>query len=136
MHVSHILRKLGAPNRREAAAIAHRLSPPRVLTAITARGQRPEPSQQSQGDPSERHGQWIGRALTKPFASARGSLAALGNATSPSPKTFPVPTGAGPHIMACLHNLAIGVLSRRAVNLAAALRYHARDPARPVTTLG
>jgi DNA-binding CsgD family transcriptional regulator/tetratricopeptide (TPR) repeat protein len=29
VHVSHILRKLGAPNRLEAAAIAHRLSPPR-----------------------------------------------------------------------------------------------------------
>jgi DNA-binding CsgD family transcriptional regulator/tetratricopeptide (TPR) repeat protein len=28
VHVSHILRKLGAPNRREAAAIAHRLAPP------------------------------------------------------------------------------------------------------------
>ena len=28
VHVSHILRKLAAPNRREAAAIAHRLSPP------------------------------------------------------------------------------------------------------------
>src|SRR6266540_562294 len=28
VHVSNILRKLGAPNRREAAAIAHRLSPP------------------------------------------------------------------------------------------------------------
>jgi DNA-binding CsgD family transcriptional regulator/tetratricopeptide (TPR) repeat protein len=27
-HVSHILRKLDAPNRREAAAIAHRLAPP------------------------------------------------------------------------------------------------------------
>ena len=26
VHVSHILRKLGAPNRREAAAIAHRLA--------------------------------------------------------------------------------------------------------------
>jgi DNA-binding NarL/FixJ family response regulator len=30
VHVSHILRKLGAPNRLEAAAIAHRLSPPRA----------------------------------------------------------------------------------------------------------
>jgi DNA-binding CsgD family transcriptional regulator/tetratricopeptide (TPR) repeat protein len=30
VHVSHILRKLGAPNRIEAAAIAHRLSPPRA----------------------------------------------------------------------------------------------------------
>jgi DNA-binding CsgD family transcriptional regulator/tetratricopeptide (TPR) repeat protein len=28
VHVSHILRKLGAPNRQEAAAIAHRLAPP------------------------------------------------------------------------------------------------------------
>jgi DNA-binding CsgD family transcriptional regulator len=28
VHVSHILSKLGAPNRREAAAIAHRLIPP------------------------------------------------------------------------------------------------------------
>ena len=30
VHVSHILRKLDAPNRTEAAAIAHRLSPPRA----------------------------------------------------------------------------------------------------------
>jgi DNA-binding CsgD family transcriptional regulator/tetratricopeptide (TPR) repeat protein len=30
VHVSHILRKLGAPNRLAAAAIAHRLSPPHV----------------------------------------------------------------------------------------------------------
>ena len=29
VHVSHILRKLDAPNRLEAAAIAHRLAPPR-----------------------------------------------------------------------------------------------------------
>jgi len=28
VHVSHILRKLDAPNRLEAAAIAHRLAPP------------------------------------------------------------------------------------------------------------
>jgi DNA-binding NarL/FixJ family response regulator len=28
VHVSHILRKLNAPNRVEAAAIAHRLFPP------------------------------------------------------------------------------------------------------------
>ena len=28
VHVSHILRKLGAPNRLEAAAIVHRLAPP------------------------------------------------------------------------------------------------------------
>ena len=30
VHVSHILHKLGAPNRLEAAAVAHRLSAPRV----------------------------------------------------------------------------------------------------------
>jgi hypothetical protein len=39
--------------------------------------------------------------------------------------------------MACLRNLAIGVLCRAGpVNLAAALRHHARDPGRPLTTLG
>ena len=48
-----------------------------------------------------------------------------------------VRTGAGPHVMACLRNLAIGVLCRAGpVNLAAALRHHARDPARPLATLG
>jgi predicted transposase YbfD/YdcC len=48
-----------------------------------------------------------------------------------------VRTGAGPHVMACLRNLAIGVLGRAGpVNLAAALRHHTRDPARPLTTLG
>ena len=48
-----------------------------------------------------------------------------------------VRTGSGPHVMACLCNLVIGVLSRAGpVNLAAALRHHARDPARPLTTLG
>jgi hypothetical protein len=46
-------------------------------------------------------------------------------------------TGTGPNVMTCLRNLAIGVLSRAGpVNLAAALRHHARDPARPLTTLG
>jgi predicted transposase YbfD/YdcC len=48
-----------------------------------------------------------------------------------------VRTGAGPHVMATLRNLAIGVLSRTGpVNLAAALRRHARDPHRPLATLG
>jgi Transposase DDE domain len=46
-------------------------------------------------------------------------------------------TGAGPHAMAVLRNLAIAVLSRAGpVNLAAALRRHARDPRRPLVTLG
>jgi len=45
--------------------------------------------------------------------------------------------GASPHVMACLRNLVIGALSRAGpVNLAAALRHHARDPARSLTTLG
>ena len=40
-----------------------------------------------------------------------------------------VRTGAAPHAMAVLRNLVIGVLSRAGpVNLAAALRRHARDP--------
>jgi hypothetical protein len=48
-----------------------------------------------------------------------------------------VRTGAGPHVMAALRNLVIGMLSRAGpVNLAAALRHHARDPARPLATLG
>src|SRR6266545_940700 len=48
-----------------------------------------------------------------------------------------VRSGTGPHVMACLRNLAIGALCRGGpVNLAAALRHHARDPARPLATLG
>jgi predicted transposase YbfD/YdcC len=48
-----------------------------------------------------------------------------------------VRTGTAPQVMACLRNLAIGALSRAGpVNLAAALRRHARDPARPLATLG
>ena len=46
-------------------------------------------------------------------------------------------TGTAPQVMASLRNLAIGALSRAGpVNLAAALRRHARDPHRPLTTLG
>jgi predicted transposase YbfD/YdcC len=46
-------------------------------------------------------------------------------------------TGTGPQVMACLRNLVIGVLGRAGpVNLAAALRHHARDPRRPLATLG
>jgi hypothetical protein len=48
-----------------------------------------------------------------------------------------VRTGTGPSVLACLRNLAIGVLCRAGpVNLAATLRHHARDPARPLATLG
>jgi predicted transposase YbfD/YdcC len=48
-----------------------------------------------------------------------------------------VRSGTGPQVMACLRNLVIGVLSRAGpVNLAAALRHHARDPIRPLATLG
>ena len=48
-----------------------------------------------------------------------------------------VRVGTGPQVMACLRNLAVGVLSRGGpVNLAAALRYHGRDPRRPLATLG
>ena len=46
-------------------------------------------------------------------------------------------TGTAPQVMSSLRSLAIGVLSRAGtVNLAAALRRHARNPARPLATLG
>ena len=48
-----------------------------------------------------------------------------------------VRTGAAPHVMAVLRNLVIGALSQAGpVNVAAALRRHARDPYRPLATLG
>jgi predicted transposase YbfD/YdcC len=48
-----------------------------------------------------------------------------------------VRSGTGPQVMACLRNLVIGVLSRAGpVSLAATLRHHARDPRRPLATLG
>jgi hypothetical protein len=48
-----------------------------------------------------------------------------------------VRTGTGPSVMAALRDLVIGMLSRAGpVNVAAALRRHARDPRRPLATLG
>jgi predicted transposase YbfD/YdcC len=47
-----------------------------------------------------------------------------------------VRTGTAPQVMACLRNLIIGVLCPGGGNLAAALRRHARDPRRPLATLG
>src|SRR6266511_233977 len=48
-----------------------------------------------------------------------------------------VRTGTAPQVMASLRNLVIGALSQAGpVNLAAALRRHARDPHRPLATLG
>jgi hypothetical protein len=48
-----------------------------------------------------------------------------------------VRSGSGPHVMATLRNLVIGVLCRTGpVNVAAALRRHARDPHRPLAILG
>ena len=48
-----------------------------------------------------------------------------------------VRTGAAPGVMAVLRNLVIGVLCRAGpVNIAAALRRHARNPHRPLATLG
>jgi hypothetical protein len=48
-----------------------------------------------------------------------------------------VRTGGAPQVMACLRNLVIGALSRAGPgNLATALRHHARDPHRPLATLG
>jgi hypothetical protein len=48
-----------------------------------------------------------------------------------------VRSGTAPQVMACLRNLAIDVLCRAGpVNLTAALRFHSRDPHRPLATLG
>ncbi len=48
-----------------------------------------------------------------------------------------VRTGTAPSVMATLRNLVIGVLRQAGpVNVAAALRHHARDPHRPLVTLG
>jgi predicted transposase YbfD/YdcC len=48
-----------------------------------------------------------------------------------------VRTGAAPSVMAALRNLVIGVVSRAGpVNVAATLRRHARNPRRPLATLG
>jgi predicted transposase YbfD/YdcC len=48
-----------------------------------------------------------------------------------------VRSGTAQQVMACLRNLAIGVLCRAGpTNLAAALRFHSRDPHRPLATLG
>jgi hypothetical protein len=46
-------------------------------------------------------------------------------------------TGNAPRAMASLRNLVIGILHARGDrNIAAALRHHARDPTRPLATLG
>jgi hypothetical protein len=46
-------------------------------------------------------------------------------------------TGSAPHAMASLRNLAIGILRRHGDrNIAAALRYHARDATRVLPLLG
>jgi predicted transposase YbfD/YdcC len=48
-----------------------------------------------------------------------------------------VRTGNAPAVMACLRNLVIGRLTQSGpVNIAASLRHHARDPHRPLVTLG
>ena len=48
-----------------------------------------------------------------------------------------VRTDGGPHVMATLRNLVIGgAVSGGGVNVATTLRRHARDPRRPLATLG
>jgi hypothetical protein len=49
---------------------------------------------------------------------------------------LPSPDRHGPSVMACLRNLAIGLPSSAGPINLAALRHHARDPARPLATLG
>jgi Transposase DDE domain len=47
-----------------------------------------------------------------------------------------VRSGTAPQVMACLRNLAIGVLCRAGPINLATLRFHSRDPHRPLATLG
>ncbi len=47
-----------------------------------------------------------------------------------------VPTASGPHIMASLRNLVITILRLAgAASITAALRYHARQPSRPLRAI-
>jgi hypothetical protein len=87
---------------------------------------------------------WTTPAESPPRPAGRPAPRPLGDrGAAPRPRRhlrrgrFQVRSGTGPQAMACLRNLAIGALSRAGpVNLASALRHHARDPRRPLTTLG
>ena len=68
---------------------------------------------------------WCCSLLPAPLSQASGPPGKRGN------------LNARPAAAGCLRNLVIGVLNRAGpVNLAAALRYHSRDPRRPLATLG
>ena len=75
---------------------------------------------------------------TSSAGTGASRTACTGSAVSPSVRNASqLRTGTAPQVMASLRNLAIGVLSRAGpVNLAAALRRHARHPTRPLATLG
>ncbi|MGV9566245.1 hypothetical protein [Streptomyces sp. NPDC003480] len=48
-----------------------------------------------------------------------------------------VRTSSAPHAMATMHNLAVGLLRLSGTgSITAARRHHARNPHRPLTTLG
>jgi hypothetical protein len=81
----------------------------------------------------------------QPCPARRPHPRALGNRQPPARRSrhhlredaSPLRTGSGPSVMAARRNLVIGVLCQTGpVNLAAALRHHARDPRRPLATLG
>ena len=98
VHVSHILAKLGAPNRREAAAIAHRVAPPPVQAVSCRPGMaRPAPPgapapgiwragmpQARPGGPSSTSPTTGGRcesSLASAISSASASSTVLGSST-------------------------------------------------------
>jgi hypothetical protein len=69
------------------------------------------------------------------FAEADGNRTRLSKGAAHTGSR--VRAGAAPNVMATLRNLVIGLLCRAGpVNVAAALRRHARDPRRALTTLG
>lgn len=107
-----------AQARRAEPARGGRDRPPPLpaagLTAVAALGQRPEPGESAvAGDPSEGYGQWSAAHWTRPFAvwTGKPSRHWVRDITF-AEDASQVRTGTSPHIMACLRNLAIGVLSR------------------------
>jgi hypothetical protein len=71
--------------------------------------------------------------LLRPRSLGDRGLAALGDVTYNEDRSR---TGSGPRVLASLRNLAITILRLAGhANVAAALRYHARNPGRPLQTI-
>ena len=93
---------------------------------------RPAARSRSAADSRARRSPWLAGLLREHWAIKNG-LHYVRDVTF-AEDASQVRSGTGPQVMACLRNLVIGTLSSAAepVYLAAALRHHARDPARPL----